>query len=48
MDEIEGSIVETHKEVLRKEIPKMIADPIYRPYVKELVKHYQDDGLITE
>jgi hypothetical protein len=48
MDMIEGSIVEDHKKILRVEIPKMMKDPIYRPYMKDLVKHYQEDGIITE
>ena len=48
MDEIEGNILEDHKQILRKEIPKMLKDPIYRPYMKDLVKHYKDDDIITD
>ena len=48
MDNLEVQIVDDHKKVLRKEIPKMLADPIYKPYMKDLVKHYQEDGIITE
>ena len=48
LDEIEDQVVDEHKEVLRDEIPKMLGDPRYQPYMKDLVKHYAEDGIITE
>jgi hypothetical protein len=48
MDEIEGQVLEDHKKILRKEIPKMLKNPIYRPYMKTLVQAYRDDDIITD
>jgi hypothetical protein len=41
-------ILEDHKKILRKEIPKMLKDPLYRPYMKDLVKHYKEEEIITD
>jgi hypothetical protein len=48
LDNLEDEILDEHKGILRKEIPKMLKNPVYRPYMKNLVDKYVEDDIINK
>ena len=48
LEGLEESIIEQHSEFLKKEMPAMLRDPMYKPYTERLLNEYKAIGLVDE
>lgn len=48
LENLEEGIIEQHSEFLKKEMPAMLRDPMYKPYTERLLNEYKSIGLVDE